>query len=76
MTKKYKAGEFKAKCLSILDDVAREHETVYVTKRGKLVAAVVPTPEVVEDIVASLAGSILFENDIISPIGETWEAGE
>jgi prevent-host-death family protein len=34
------AGEFKAKCLSILDDVNETGEPVIVTKRGKPVARV------------------------------------
>lgn len=74
MVKQYKAGEFKAKCLSILDDVVREQETVYVTKRGELVAAVVPPPEKREALVDSLKGSVVFEDDLISPIDEKWEA--
>ncbi|MCP4600649.1 MAG: type II toxin-antitoxin system Phd/YefM family antitoxin [Proteobacteria bacterium] len=73
MVKHYKAGEFKAKCLRILDDVAREQEAVYVTKRGKLIAAVVPPPEKQEALTESLRGSVVFEDDIISPIDEEWE---
>jgi prevent-host-death family protein len=72
--KKYPAGEFKAKCLKILDDVVREQEAVYVTKRGKLVAAVVPPPAETEDLVAGLEGSIVFEEDILAPIDADWDA--
>lgn len=36
------ATEFKAKCLAILDQVQRTGETVVITKRGKVVARVVP----------------------------------
>lgn len=36
------AGEFKQKCLAILDDVANTHREVIVTKRGVPVARVVP----------------------------------
>jgi prevent-host-death family protein len=40
------AGEFKAKCLAILDEVKATGEPVLVTKRGKPVArVVVPVPE-------------------------------
>ncbi len=39
------AGEFKQGCLAILDDVARTHRPVVVTKRGKPVARVVPIVE-------------------------------
>jgi prevent-host-death family protein len=74
--KKYGAGEFKAKCLGILDDVVREQQAVYITKRGKLVAALVPPPSETEDLVAGLKGSILFEKDIITPIDEGWEADQ
>ncbi|MDD5309722.1 MAG: type II toxin-antitoxin system Phd/YefM family antitoxin [Deltaproteobacteria bacterium] len=74
--KKMGAGEFKAKCLAVLDSVAKEHETVYITKRGKLVAALVPPPETNDDLVASLRGSVVFEDDIVSPVDEKWEVGE
>ncbi len=36
------AGEFKAKCLAILDEVGQSGGEVIVTKRGKPVAKVVP----------------------------------
>lgn len=36
-----KATEFKARCLSILDDVARTGEPVAISKRGRIVAEVV-----------------------------------
>ena len=35
------AGEFKAKCLQILDEVNRSRKPVTVTKRGKPVARIV-----------------------------------
>jgi len=34
------AGEFKAKCLALLDEVAATGETIVVTKRGRPVAKV------------------------------------
>jgi prevent-host-death family protein len=36
------ATEFKAKCLSMLDDIAQNGGTITVTKRGKPVATVGP----------------------------------
>lgn len=74
MTKTYKAGEFKGKCLKILDDVVREKEAVYITKRGKRVAELIPPSETRKDLEESLAGSVVFETDLISPIDETWNA--
>lgn len=64
------AGEFKAKCLALLDDVAETGQEVVVTKRGRAVARLVPveTPR-------SLRGSIVSQGDLISPLDEEWEAG-
>ncbi len=45
MARSIAASEFKAKCLALLDEVARTHETLVVTKRGKAVARVVPVEE-------------------------------
>jgi prevent-host-death family protein len=42
MNKTIPAGQFKQGCLAILDDVARNHEEVIITKRGKPVAKLVP----------------------------------
>ena len=37
------AGEFKAKCLAVMDEVNSTGEPVLVTKRGKPVARVLPS---------------------------------
>jgi prevent-host-death family protein len=65
------AGEFKAKCLAVLDDVQRTRRTVIVTKRGRPVAQVVPIP-VLES--RSLEGSLLYEEDLLEPIAVEWDA--
>ena len=67
------AGEFKAKCLALLDEVARSGDGLVVTKRGRPVAKVVP---VTEERRLSLRGSIVHETDIVSPIGEPWDAAK
>jgi len=64
------AGEFKAKCLALLDDVETSGRTFVVTKRGRPVARVVPMPQAQ----ASLSGSLLFEEDLISPVDVIWDA--
>lgn len=43
-----KASEFKARCLRLLDDVARTKRTIVVTKRGKPVAKLVPMSAKIE----------------------------
>jgi prevent-host-death family protein len=64
------AGEFKAKCLALLDEVSESGRHVVITKRGRPVAEVVPVRDV-----PSLEGSIVREGDLISPLDETWNAG-
>jgi len=63
------AGEFKARCLALLDEVAETGRTLIVTKRGKPVAQVTPVQEA-----PTLRGSIAREGDLISPIGAEWDA--
>jgi len=67
------AGEFKAKCLKLLDQVAQTRETLVITKRGKPVAQVTPI-STRENIVGSMKGSVLWMGDIISPIDVEWDA--
>jgi prevent-host-death family protein len=67
------AGEFKAKCLKLLDEVAETRETLVITKHGRPVAQVVPMPAEGK-IVGSMKGSVLWMGDIISPIDVEWDA--
>jgi prevent-host-death family protein len=67
------AGEFKSKCLKLLDQVAEKRETLVVTKRGKPVAQVTPIPGEVE-LFGALRGSGRIIGDIISPLENEWEA--
>jgi prevent-host-death family protein len=64
------AGQFKARCLALLDDVERTRRSIVVTKRGRAVARLVP----IEDSTAaiSLRGSVLYEGDLVSPVHERW----
>ena len=70
------ATEFKATCLKLMDEVARTHETIIVTKRGKPVAKLVPVePEEERSWFGYMAGTARITGDIMAPIeGEDWEA--
>ena len=68
------AGEFKAKCLKLLDDVAETRQPLIVTKRGKPLAQVIPMPAKHQDIVGSMKGSVTILGDIISPLDVEWDA--
>jgi prevent-host-death family protein len=63
------AGQFKAKCLSLLDEVAATGRPIVVTKRGKPVAKLVPIDGADP---APLLGSVVREGDIVSPLDEVW----
>jgi prevent-host-death family protein len=65
------AGEFKAKCLAILDEVQRTRQAVVITKRGRPVAQVVPLPPAGSP---SLEGSLLYEDDLVAPVSVDWDA--
>lgn len=67
------AGEFKAKCLKLLDQVAAERKTLIITKHGKPVAQIVPMPPE-GTLFGSMKGSVFYMGDIISPIDVEWEA--
>ncbi len=68
------ASTFKARCLALLDEVARSRTTVLVTKHGKPVARLVP----IDNEVAPTQGSVtLLEDDdeLFFSTGERWNAG-
>jgi prevent-host-death family protein len=70
------AGKFKATCLGLLDEVQRERKEIIITKRGKPVARIVPIEaEKVPNLFGRMKGSIDILGNIISPIGEIWDAG-
>jgi prevent-host-death family protein len=68
------AGEFKAKCLKLLDKVAEDRQSLIITKRGRPVAELVPIRTEGRDIVGAMKGSVTILGDIISPLDVEWDA--
>lgn len=69
------ASEFKARCLALMDDVARTGETLVVTKNGLPVAELRPYSGGRVDSPFGLHAGVELKGDIISPIAEDdWEA--
>jgi len=69
-----KASEFKAKCLALMDEVARTGEPLLITKKGKPVAELRPpsggrrkTP------FGAHEGTVKILGDIVAPLDEPWE---
>jgi prevent-host-death family protein len=74
MHEKIPAGEFKAKCLQVLDEVQRLRMQVVITKHGKPVAKLVPLDEHAESFVGSMQGTMDILGDIVAPVDVKWEA--
>jgi len=74
--KTMRAGEFKARCLKVMDEVRVSREPVIITKRGQPVAKLVPVDRRNDDIFGCLKGVIEIVGDIESPVvaPEEWEA--
>jgi len=75
--KQIAAGEFKARCLALMEDVRSTREPLVITKRGKPVAKLVPVDsKKKDDWIGRLNGKIRIVGDIESPVVplEDWEA--
>lgn len=70
------ASEFKAKCLALMDQVARTGEAIVVTKNGRPIAELRPyrAPRA-KSLVGLQAGCIEIRGDIVGPMGTgLWDA--
>jgi prevent-host-death family protein len=74
--KKMAAGAFKAKCLSVMDEVRAKRETVIITKHGKPVAKLVPVDAEADEIYGFLAGKGRVVGDVVSPAFSLEEWGD
>ena len=74
--KKIAAGGFKARCLTLMEEVRSTREPVVITKRGKPVAKLVPADNTSREFLGRLKGVIRIVGDIESPVEapEVWES--
>jgi prevent-host-death family protein len=70
------AGEFKARCLRIMEEVRTKRVTVLITKKGRPVAKLVPADEDADKVFGRLQGVLEIIGDIESPVvaPEDWKA--
>ena len=68
--KQVPAGKFKAKCLALFDEVEARRHTFVITKRGRPVARIVPLSTGKP---SSLRGSLLYEEELLTPIDTKWD---
>ena len=71
--KKIAAGEFKARCLTLMEDVRSTREPLIITKRGKPVVKLVPADDDKDKFIGRLEGVFRVVGDIESPI-DGWES--
>ncbi|TVQ27670.1 MAG: type II toxin-antitoxin system Phd/YefM family antitoxin [Spirochaetaceae bacterium] len=63
------ASEFKAKCLSIIDEVDETGESVVISKRGRPVVRLVKFVDTQADYAQlDLRGSVRVAGDLIAPV--------
>lgn len=69
------AGEFKAQCLKLMEEVRDSGDELVITKRGKPVAKLVPLkyPADNESIFGCMKGTVTIHGDIVGPFHEDWE---
>jgi len=70
------AADFKANCLRLMDEVARQRRPITITKRGKPVAKLVPVETESTGLFGRMAGSIKICGDIINPIEDAGWTGD
>jgi len=68
------AGEFKAKCLKLMDIAEQKHETIVITKHGIPVAKLVPYEEKPSRLFGFMKESVIVKGDILEPVGDSWNA--
>jgi len=69
------AGEFKARCLTLMEEVRSTRQPIVITKRGKPVAKLAPAEQPKDDFIGRLKGQFQVVGDIESPSEPgTWES--
>jgi prevent-host-death family protein len=66
-------SKFKAKCLSLLQEVSKTKIPLRVTRRGKPIADVIPASSegLERSWIGSLSGSVDIVGDVVSPVIDT-----
>lgn len=68
------AGEFKAKCLQLMDEVEKQRKQIVITKRGKPIAKLVPIDDEPISLFGYMKGTVKSYGNIIDPIETEWES--
>jgi len=61
------ASEFKAKCLRLMSEIGKKHDSILITKRGEPVAQLVPAPSPTKKPWLALKGAAKIKGNIVRP---------
>ena len=75
-SRRISAGDFKARCLALMDEVHDRGGEYLITKRGVPVARLVAVRHEPRPLFGSMKGTVTVLGDIVSPLDEAWEALE
>lgn len=69
------AGEFKARCLRVMEEVKKYRTPVVITKKGRPVAKLVPPDAPVSDVFGCMTGTARIVGDLEAPVlpAATWK---
>ena len=73
-TRRVPAGEFKARCLKLMDEVRESGGEIVITKRGTAVARLVPVAQDARPVLGAMRGSATIRGDLTAPLDGAWEA--
>jgi prevent-host-death family protein len=62
------AGEFKSRCLALMDRVNETGEPILITKRGKPIAKLVPASSSPDDVFGYMTGKVKIVGDVVGPV--------
>jgi prevent-host-death family protein len=68
------AGEFKAHCLQLIDQVSHSRVPIIITKHGKPLAKLVPYVEEPSSLFGCMNDTVVIHEDIVEGTGEIWQA--
>ncbi len=68
------ATKFKTHCLALLEEVRETRQSLLVTRHGKPVVEICPYVPKNAARVNPLKGSIIFQDDLISPLKVKWDS--
>lgn len=68
------AGQFKAQCLKIMDEVQISKNPIIITKHRVPIVQIIPISNQKKSLFGGMKGTIHIKGDIIKPINESWNA--